>query len=120
MGRWNNLFCSGGGGSIAYILDSAIVKGPILVFLPSFLPSALKSQLEGASGERGLLKIKLLGKCDWGAERGGRANGFLSQREAAAVDKTSPAAAVLFGVRCFSLLKVAGGREDEGEGTTHT
>ena len=75
------------------------------------------------------MKIKLLGKCDWGAERGGRtavaseegANGFLSQREAAAVDKTSPAAAaVLFGVRCFSLLKVAGGREDEGEGTTHT
>ena len=65
------------------------------------------------------MKIKLLGKSDWGAERGGRANGFLSQREAAAVDKTSPAA-VLFGVRCFSLLKVAGGREDEGEGTTHT
>ena len=67
MGRWNNLFCSGGGGSIAYILDSAIVKGPILFFLPSFLPSALQSQLEGANGEtreKGLLKIKLLGKCD--------------------------------------------------------
>ena len=52
MGRWNNLFCSGGGGSIAYILDSAIVRGPILFFLPSFLPSALQSQLEGANGER--------------------------------------------------------------------
>ena len=57
------------------------------------------------------------GRSDGG--RVGGANGFLSQREAAAVDKTSPAA-VLFGVRCFSLLKVAGGREDEGEGTTHT
>ena len=64
--------------------------------------------------------MKLLGNAAGRTEGrggGGRTNGFLSQREAAAVDKTSP---VLFGVRCFSLRAVARGREeDEGEDHTH-
>ena len=115
MGRWNNLFCSGGGGgSIAYILDSAIVKG-LFLLSPPHCRRSLKERRP-----KGLLKIKLLGKCDWGGgeaeDRGQRSNGFLSQREAAAVDKTSP---LLFGVRPMFFTTRRGGREREREDHTH-
>ena len=63
MGRWNNLFFSGGGGSIAYILDSAIVKG-LFLLSPPHCRRSLKERRP-----KGLLKIKLLGKCDWGGEK---------------------------------------------------
>ena len=78
---------------------------------PSFLSSALQSQLEGAAAAKEAFENKVIGKMRLGTEdRGGR-TAFCLSVKLPRLTKRRPF--FLGSVRCFSRLAVAGGRERE-------